>query len=113
MLKQTNAQMKAHGGKENTLQLSSLSPTQQVMLKELLTRHLLRYHQMAYERIVDYYADNWPLFGVEIHVKTIELPEKMDGKTSWSLTLGEESFSGPVVVFDLNGWEVQNITLVG
>ena len=113
MLKQTNEQMKAHGGNKNTLQLSSLSPTQKGILEELLTRHLLLYHQIAYERIVDYYADHWPLFGIEIHVKSIELPEKMDPDTSWSLTLGRDTFDGPVVVFDLKGWEVEDVTLVG
>lgn len=116
-----NKQLNKHGGLENKIKLTKLTPEQVDFLHDLMTQHLDGFMDFAGAEILDFHSvdlerfiknppyEDWKL-PVEIH--GITLPEKYEGDCEWELLIGRTWFGATQMVLTMKGWEIADQAIV-
>ena len=115
-LAKINKQLGNHGGDKNMINMEALSAGEAQFVRELVNHHLADYIKTAKERLADYFyaeIESGKMKTIPVHCKEINIPKDFDNGTEWEMTLGDKTFFGPVIVFNLKGWEEADVTLVG
>jgi|GEM_PF-3560332 len=103
-----NRQLKKHGGGANTLRAADLQPHQRELLGAVFAGPLQFLKDDALGEISEHYAAESKRLTMQVtHVK---LPESPFG--AWEAAIGESTWGGVIVVYDLEGFSMVGRTLV-
>ncbi|HAS43487.1 MAG TPA: hypothetical protein DCS93_23610 [Microscillaceae bacterium] len=89
--------------------VTKVSEFQAVFLQVLFDKKLAKIKKAAKTHLEIYYESSPRKISIDID--KISLPT--DHASAWEITLNNRDFMGPVVVISLNGWSIEEETLVG